>query len=55
MLYCFTDWPATVEEYQALSDIDFLINSVYCISELFVSEEVEEEEEVKPEEGALVG
>lgn len=45
MLYYFSDYPTTKEEYLALSQEGFIIHSNYSISEKFVQEEIEEEEQ----------
>lgn len=45
MFYYFTDWPNTIEEYQSLSDLGVILNSIFTVNEKFVKEEEEEEEE----------
>ncbi len=45
MFYYFSDWPRSIAEYQALSDIGVIINSTFTVNEKFVKEEEEEEEE----------
>ncbi len=45
MFYYFTDWPNTIEEYQSLSDLGVILNSIFTVNEKFIKEEEEEEEE----------